>query len=993
MDDRLIPVGSRDPHRFIVGRARELEVFQAAFGRMLAGQRQLVLISGEPGIGKTRCAEALADIAEDQGSLVLWGRCHEEAGAPPYWPWVQILRSYVDASSLDELRLAMGASANDIAALVPELVEIAHRTHATADTPWEPNAARFRIFDAVRQFLHQAAQQVPITLLLDNLHWADQPSLVLLEFLSQELLQSRILIVATYRDVDASAKTPLTVTLGGLRRDAEAYHFHLTGLPQSAIGELAQHLCSVSLTRPALNLICQRTDGNPLFAIELIKVLMEESVGAEIAPIAARIPSGVCEAIGRRLVRLSDRCNELLCVAAVHGRQFTAREVATVLHEEVHRVLTDLEPAVQTGIVEANLAAGGSYQFTHSLIRDTIYEGMPTADRLRLHGRAGDALVELHGAHLEYALTRIAYHYYESAALGNAEKAVTFAARAADSAVQMCAYEEALLHYDRIIRILEEAGQVQDERLARAYIQKGSALLQLSRVQLSIEVLLEAVNRTRVLGHVDSLVDALMLLAMSSRHLEQQHFVPLLDRALALLPVTDSLSRAKVLATLAFAQRNTADRLRVRQLVDQSVAMANRSSDAAARCACHQLAAMALRGDPESLQRRQLLGQDHIRIARSTGSSDVLADAYHWQALNYFESGELDELEALLEQYQALGACRFGLHEYQVATHRIALALLRGEWTGLEERVTAMLEISGAKGRREDAEGVHGAQMFALNRDLGRLQSLTPLIRDVVAGATGRIWAPGLMLICAETGLLAEARRLFEQFAAHEFQTITRDDMYVTSLVFCGETCCALAEGERAATLYRLLLPYQRQTANHPTAVCFGATDLYLAMLASCADWPDLARDHFEVAVMLNRSMRAWPSLARTLLRYGAFLIKQPSDTQHQRGLQLLREAEDLARRFEMKRLALDVEALLHAPDPAVMFPDQLTAREVDVLRLLALGRTNKDVSMVLAISLNTVATHVRNILNKTQCANRTEAAAYAIRHGLHNSESASTAR
>jgi DNA-binding CsgD family transcriptional regulator len=983
----LNPNGGGNVHRCIVGRAHELDLFRSAFKRMVTGRRQLVLLSGEPGIGKTRCAEALADVAEDQGALVLWGRCHEEAGAPPYWPWVQILRAYVDASSLDELRLTMGAAANDIAALVPELVHPSQRTHAVHDAIWDANAARFRIFDAVRQFFHQAAQQVPITLVLDNLHWADTPSLLLLEFLSQELLSSRVLMVGTYRDADASGKTQLLNTLGGLRRDSDVQHILLTGLSQKAIGEVAARQCQVSLSDSALKMIYQQTDGNPLFAIELIRVLIDEGAGADIGAVATRIPAGVHETIGRRLVRLSDKCNELLCVAAVHGRQFTAREIAVAMNEDVRRVLTALEPAIQAAMVQANVAIPGLYQFTHALIRETIYEDLPAAERLRLHAVAADALVSVHCAQLEGALTRIAHHYYAAAALGHADKAITFALRAADSAVRMCAYEDAVLHYDHIIEMLENDGLMHDERLARAYILKGTALRLMGHAQKSIEVLLAAVNRTRVSGSGDLLVDALVDLAMSSRHVEQQHFVPLLEHALALLPEADSVSRAKVLATLAFAQRTWTDKSRLQLLVDQAVDMANRSCDATTRCACYQLTAMALRGSPETLQRRLLLGQENIAIARATGSAELLADAYHWQALNYFESGQLEELEALLEQYDGLSVCRFGLHQYQLGAHRATLALLRGEWADGETRVEALLEV-GAKTRRDDADGVHGGQMFALNRDLGRLQALAPEIRKIVASPSGHIWTPGLMLICAEAGLLCEARRIFEQLAGQEFRAICRDDMYVTCLVFCAETCCALGDAARAATLFELLLPYTRQTASHPTAVCFGAADLYLGMLASCAGRPEPAREHFDRALSLNRAMRAWPFLARTLYRYGAFLVTRPPEAERRLGLQQLHEAEQLARRLEMARLAVDIDAVLRARDRGATFPDELTAREVEVLRLLALGRTNKDVSLVLAISLNTVATHVRNILNKTQCANRTEAAAYAIRHGLQGSES-----
>jgi len=953
---------------------------------MLAGRRQLVLVSGEPGIGKTRCAEALADVAEDQGALVLWGRCHEEAGAPPYWPWVQILRAYVDASSLDEVRLNMGAAASDISALVPELLEVSHDAHQTPTAITDANAARFRTFDGIRLFLSKATQQVPVILILDDLHWADALSLSLLEFLSQELLRSRLLIVGTYRDTDVSSKTLLQSTLGGLSRDSDVERFKLNGLSQIAIGEVAERMCSARLSESAIKVIYQRTDGNPLFAIELIKVLEDEGAGADIAALTARIPAGVRETIGRRLIRLSDRCNELLRAAAVYGRQFTAREIGAAVNEDVQRVLIGLEPAVQTGILQMNVDAAGSYQFTHALIRETIYDDLPTIDRLRLHDRAGDALVSLHSGHPERALTRIAHHYHESAALGNGDKAAVFALRAADSAVRMYAYEDALLHYDRVIEVLESGGLLHDERLARAYILKGSALRMLGQADASVDALLKAVGRTRVLGNAELLVDVLVFLAMSSQHVAQQHIIPLLDPVLAVLPV-DSVARAKALAALAFAQRTMSDKSQVEQLVDAALDIASRSADATARCACYQLTVMALRGNPESMRRRLLLGLEYIAVARSTSSSGLLAEAYYWQALNYFEAGKIEDLESLLGQYEALSTARFGLHQYWARAYRVTLALLRGEWTDLEHQIEQLLEL-GTKTRRDDADGVFGAQMFALNRDLGRLHAMAPQIKAIAASAARRMWEPGLMLLCADVGLLPEARGIFDRLVERDCRSIGRDDMYLTGLVFCAQTCCALTDAHCAESLYRLLRPYAGQTANHPTAVCFGAADLYLGMLASTANWPDLAREHFEQALTLNRAMRAWPSMARTLFHYGASLFTRPTDEERRRGRQLLRDAEHLARRFGMTRLVVDVDRLLHAREDSVAFPDDLTAREVEVLRLLAIGRTNKDVALVLSISLNTVATHVRNILNKTQCANRTEAATYAIRHGLQGAQS-----
>jgi DNA-binding CsgD family transcriptional regulator len=982
------PSDSRNAHRTIVGRGRELETFREAFSRALLGRRQLVLVSGEPGIGKTRCAEALAELAEDQGALVLWGRCREEGGAPPYWPWIQILRAYVDASSLDEVRLIMGSAVQDIGALLPDLVDDPRGIHLIPAAMGDGTLTRFRTFDAIGQFLLRAAQQVPLALVIDNLHWADPLSLSLLEFITQELTGSRLLIAGTYRHREVLKNAPLLSTLGAMNPDADVERIHLAGLSEAATGKLAECMCGTALPDSVIGTIYQRTDGNPLFARELIRVLLEENAGRAITAVPNRIPAGVRETIARRLMRLSARCNELLGIAAVHGRQFSARELAVAADETVAEVLIGLEPAMQAGVVDASDGTVGDFQFTHALIRETIYEELTTLARLRIHASAADALVKVHSARLEPVLDRIAHHYHAAAALGDPDKAVLFALRAADNAVRMGAYEGALAHYDRAIETLERCGLIQDERLARARILKGSALKQLGQVQRSIEVLLDAVQCVHTHGGAELLVDALMFLAVSSSHIAQQHLLPMLDHALELLPRGESAARAKALATQAFACRTLTDNARLDQLVDEALRMAGRCADDVTRCACYELTMLALRGNPLTLSRRLQLGTEYIAVAHSTSSADLLAEAYHWQVLNYFECGRLDELEQLLERYSSLGAARYGLHQYCSAAYGVSLALLRGEWTDLEARIERLLEI-GTKTRRDDADGVYGAQMFALNRELGRLHAFKPQIELVAATRSPRVWQPGLMLLCAEVGMSDEARRIFDELAYQNFASVSRDDMYVTCLVFCAETCCVLRDAGRAAELYELLAAYAGQTANHPTAVCFGAVELYLANLACTASWPERARGHFERAIALNRSMRAWPWLAWSLFRYGAFLRQRANDPQHALGLQQLREAEYLGRRIGMTRLLHNLGSLLQVRDASATFPDDLTMREAEVLRLLAIGRTNKDVSLVLAISLNTVATHVRSILNKTHCANRTEAAAYAMRHGLLQSGSA----
>lgn len=965
MPDRAEPL--------FVGRAREHALFQDAFERMIGGRRQVLLLLGEPGIGKTRCAEVFAEAAEEQGALALWGRCYEEPGAPPYWPWVQVLRSYLAASSESEMQLALGLGVKDIAALLPELGEEPRR----ASGEREAAEARFRTFDAVSRLFTKAAQQVPLLIVLDNLHWADAPSLSLLEFVNQELAASRIMLLGTYRDNEVLRQTPLLQALGDLSRDSQLHRLRLTGLDETAIASLSHRMLGRKLPDRVVSAINDQTDGNPLFVIELIKVLMEESDEAGVEPIAVRIPDGVRETIGRRVSRLSAACNELLTAASVLGRNFGADEAAAVADMEIDRVLALLEQAARSGIVEV-AGGGGHYRFTHALIRETLYEEIGTLDRLRLHGRAGDAIAALRGGERPTALTRIAHHYFESATLGHCEKAIDFSFRAAEAAIAVHAYEDAVVHYDHVLSLLDLNGSPDDERIARACALKGQALLCIGRVAESTESLVKAIDSNHRLGDIEQLVDVASYLTILTSQAPQQQQYPLLERLLSLLPIEDSPSRATVIAGLAFATRASGERDRVRSLVDEALAIVERLGENTSRCSVLNLCSMALRGDPDNLPRRLELGARHLQSAHTEDSAFLKAEAYSWQSLTLIEAGELDACAELLVDYESLGKVHLGLHRVYLTTSRIALALLRGEWQGLEQRIEALREL-GRKIRHADAEGVYSAQMFALNRERGRLGRLAQLIaRFPESGA--RPWVPGLMHAYVEVGMLDEARAAFESLAADDFNGIPRDEMYPTCLVFCAETCFRLGDEWRARLLYDMLLPYADQTLNHPRAVCFGSAQLYLGMLARTANRADDARRHLEAAVQLNGAMRAWPWLARSRYHLGVFLMEARDGASARK---MLRDAEELAGRLGMASLLEDIDRALRGTADRPQFPDELTMREVEVLRLLAMGRSNRDIAQVLSISLNTVATHVRNILNKTHCANRTEAAAYAMRHGL----------
>ncbi|MDX1562407.1 MAG: response regulator transcription factor, partial [Gammaproteobacteria bacterium] len=592
-----------------------------------------------------------------------------------------------------------------------------------------------------------------------------------------------------------------------------------------------------------------------------------------------------------------------------------------------------------------------------------------------------DALVELYSTQQRERLSQIAHHYFESAALGNAEKAAEYAENAGREAMRVDAYEEALVQYGNQLRLMREYDIGDKASLRRTIFETSRAFLGVGDVESASRLLIDSMNDDQV-DDIDWLADVVNQWVVLSSSYTQERQLPLLRRVLKLLPEDDSAARAKALGSHAFALRTLGDRDNVRSQAEESVAMAKRLGDPDVLLHCYRTAFLALNGDPATLELRIGFGAEFLRIAPDGDHCERLAEASYQQALNLLEAGRIAELESLLDEYENLKTSRLGLHEYRTRAFRIILALMRGEYSGLAERIEALNAI-GRKTRAGDADGVYGAQMFALNRDLGELGKIAPVIDQFLASPIKRAWAPGLMLAATELGKLDTAERELERLAADGFSTIPLDDMRLTTLVYCAETCAALDDTERAGELYPLLLPYAGTFANHPTAVSFGSIELYLGMLAATAGDGDAAKRHFEEALRANSKASAWPWYARSCYQFARALNAGRAGEDRDEAERLLREAEQIAGTLGMAGLAADVGRLLRGREADRAYPDALTAREVDVLRLIAIGRSNKDIAKVLSISLNTVATHVRNILTKTDCANRTEAAAYANRHKL----------
>ena len=307
-----------------MGRHREMSALQAALDDARSGRGQIVMLVGEPGIGKTSTAREFTDYAVSQGAQVAWGRCYESIGMPSYWPWVQAIRSYVRDQDPAQLRLEMGTGAGEIAEIVPDVRE---RLPGLEPSPGLESLehARLRLFDSITSFLERASLTRPLVFVLDNLHWADRPSLLLLEFLSQEIHRGQLLVVGTYRDEEISQEHPLFHTLGELTKGQHFRRVHLGGLTEENVDSLMRHVSGVPPAQELVEAVYRQTQGNPLFVTEVVRLLAQEQKLTQdpiVDGVAENlgIPDGVREAIGRRLYRLSDACNRVLAIGSVVGR-------------------------------------------------------------------------------------------------------------------------------------------------------------------------------------------------------------------------------------------------------------------------------------------------------------------------------------------------------------------------------------------------------------------------------------------------------------------------------------------------------------------------------------------------------------------------------------------------------------------------------------------------------------------------------------------------
>jgi DNA-binding SARP family transcriptional activator len=869
-----------------VGRETELRVALSALEQAQAGCGSVVLLSGEPGIGKSRLADEVAAHARDGGLRVLRGRCWEAGGAPAYWPWLQVLRAGLRGAKPAQVRRHVGGGAPELAELLPELLELLGELPRPAVR--DPEAQRFRLFDAVGAFLAAMSEERPLLLVLDDLHAADESSLLLLQFVTGTVAENRLVLVGAYRDTEVGPGHPLERLSAELARDGGVTRIAMDGLSRADVAAYVQLSTGTAAPAGLVEAIHRRTLGNPLFVGETVRLLASEG-SLEGADLATAVAAGVQEAVARRLERLQPAAREALLVASVLGDEFDPGVL--------ERLVTDdpadaLDAAVAARLVGAAAGAPGLLCFSHSLVRDALYEAIPSRGRRELHRRVAEVLERRHAAEPSVYAAVLAHHFFQA---GATEEAAGYARLAAERAGAQLAYEEAARLYRLAIRALERGETLDEPRLCELLLALGDVLSRAGDDPEAKRTFLRAAEVARRGGMAEQL--GLAALGYAGRWVwtvmrGDPHVIPLLEEALAVLPDEDSALRARLLARLAAGPlkvQGDASRARRFAMSADAVAMARRLGDPA-------LLAWALDGrkvaiwGPDTLEEHWAVMDELARLAREAGEPEQLVDAHVCALIKLFERFEIERFDQLHARATTAAdeLCQPG-QRWLVAVMAPMHALLVGRLDDAERLIDEAF-VLGREAIPWNARVSQVMQRFVFGALRGELGAVEP---DLRTAAAENPWYPtlqaALAALYAELGDSERARAAFELLAGDDFASVPTDDEWLLTTALLADACCFLGDPHRTALVYRRLEPYAHRIVVGPLEACLGSAARPLGKLAGTLGRTEDAAHWLERAATANEGAGALPWAAHARREEAEILL---SSGDHAAAAPLLERAE-----------------------------------------------------------------------------------------------------
>jgi class 3 adenylate cyclase/tetratricopeptide (TPR) repeat protein len=899
-----LPALLTDVGRIFVAREDELARLEQLWKEAVASERRVVLLAGEPGVGKTRLAAEMARGVHDEGGVVLGGRCDEDLGVP-YQPFVEALRYYVAHAA----EPALGRYPGELARLVPELAETVPGLPEPLRS--DPETERYRLFDALVAWLAAVSAEAPVLLVLDDLQWAAKPTLLLLRHVLRSSDPLRLLVLVTYRDTELARGHPLLELLADLRRASGIERLSLPGLDGPGVAAFMEQAAGHALDEEGTALaqaIWAETEGNPFFVTEVLRHLAETGAierreGQWVTAASLEdlgIPEGVREVVGRRLSRLSETANRALSVAAVAGQEFEAGVVHAAARLDEDELFIALDEAVAARLVVEVPGSGPRYRFAHALIQVTLYEELSSAHRVGLHRRVAEAIEALHAGVVDDYLPALAHHWARAAApAAETDKAVAYATRAGDRALALLAPDEAATYYRQALDLIDASQGPPDE------IQRLDLLISLGEAQRRAgefahrETLLDAARLAQAGGNADALARAALAnqrgMWASGVGTVDADRVVVLEAALEAVSKEDSTTRARLLAALGEELIYTGDRERRVRLSDEAAAMARRIGDATtlARVLLHRQPTITA---PTTLAERQADSAEIISLAQRIGDPLLESRASLLRFRAAMEAGEVQEAERCLDAAEQLvGELHDPFLRWFAVVNRATALTFAGRIDEADRLVVLAGEIGYATGQ-PDASLFLAVQKFQIRFEQGRLSEVEENLKETVDRHPELLVSRSILaLLACELDRPDDARRSFDVVSAGGFDRVPFDNLWLRTMTDCAAVCSYLSDDRAAASLHEALTPYAHQFMANAWAVT-GSVVYYLGLLATTLGHFDEAEARFHAAEAAHARVGAPAWLARTRLEWARMLLAHRHPGDGERALEFLGQALATAR-------------------------------------------------------------------------------------------------
>jgi len=839
-----------------VGRTVERAALEEALVLARDGSRQAVLLSGEPGIGKTRLASYAAHRAHAQGGAVCWGACSEEL-AVPYEPWIEACSHIVEHAPQELLnRLVerhkgeLGRLARNLERRVPDLPQ---------PQASDPETERYLLFSAVAGLLSEVSESVPICLVLDDFHWADAQSVALLKHLVRTVEQGALQVIVTYRDSDLGKDHPLSAVLADLRRVGGVQRIALHGLGADEVAEIMSAAAGHELDEDILQLaaeIAEETDGNPFFVGEVLRGLLESGAlifdeesarwSVDRSSVIA-LPESVREVVERRVERLGDDTREVLTLAAVIGRSFDVELLESMLDTEESALLDHLEAAVAASLLAESDGQVGKFRFAHALVNQTLYEGLGATRRARLHHRVAEALEQLYGDDPGEHLSELALHWRLAAVSVDKAKAANYARLAGQRALQSLAPAEAVKLFADAVELM---GDPDSAERCEALIGLGEAQLQTGEAAYR-ETLLEASRIASTLADAELAARAALAnnrggVSSTIGEVDAERLAAI-ERAIELDDPPNQMRRARLLALKALELEWDPDFGMRRALAEEATSLARATDDGRTLAEVLRNVVETIRA-PDTLVWRIGLVEELSGCAAEVGDPALRFSAHILEFQSCLERGELGGAKLALERLELIA------HELDrptinwLATFTTAAwELMHGDLVAGERLFESAFQI-GQEAGEPDAVLAYAAALTQARIYQGRAGEIIAMMEQSVSAYPAiAAWRAGLAFTLCHLDRGVEAAKILEQAASDRFEHIAPTPATLSALAMYAEAAVATDSSGPASILYELIEPWADQVIwNGLTS--YGHVRMYLGLLAACMGEHEQADQHLAFA-------------------------------------------------------------------------------------------------------------------------------------------------